>query len=630
MNLAVLRLIPKLGFWNVLSVASHRAKIRSGWYRRTLSIEPREGQPIFNLESIAPPAKPRPRGEGVVRAADRILHGKVHVFGTGPWHVGFPPDWFTHPISGDEIVDSESHWSDISDFSSGAGDIKGIWELSRFGWAITLAEAFLMSGDRRYVVQLEKWVVDWVVRNPLNQGPNWKCGQETSLRMIQLLHAAEVLGVAGPASASPGLRSFVEDHCRRIEPTLSYAMAQENNHGTSEAAALFIGGAWLSATATKPAAGSSTAAQRWEAKGRKWLEDRVSHLVEADGSFSQYSINYHRLLVDTLVEAERWRARLERQPFNERFCERAGAAARWLHALTDPVSGDAPNLGANDGAHILAPDPTAYRSFDVSAARGIEVLTDQPPSSMECRGSKLFPKGGYAKLEAPGSEGSTWAVIRFPRYRFRPGDADPFHLDLWHQGRNILRDGGSFSYNPVEPELRSYISGPPGHNTIQFDGRDPMPRVGRFLRSHWLKTDEVFLTDQSEQPKSWTGRYRDHCGAEHERRVTVQPDGWEVRDRVSGFNHAAVLRWRLEPSAWRLDGFVCRGDGVSLSVESTAEIDRFELVEGWESRHYGVRTPLPVLELEVSAAATPITIVTMIRFDTAQLHDEPDPQGHAE
>ena len=630
MKLGVLRLIPKLGLRNVATVALHRAKLRSGWYRRVLPIEPREGEPVFNLKSLARPPGPRPTAKSVIRCADHLLRGEVYVFGVGPWQVGSPPYWFTHPITGDQIIDTRSHWSEIGDFSSGAGDIKGVWELSRFGWAVTLAEAFLTSGDRRYVETLNHWIEDWVARNPLNQGPNWKCGQETSLRLIQLLHAAHLLGVGDSASASPALRRFVEDHCRRIEPTLGYAMAQENNHGTSEAAALFIGGAWLSRVASGRTGDVPTSVRRWERKGRRWLEDRVVRLVEADGSFSQYSINYHRLLVDTLVEAEAWRMRLERPPFSETFQERCGAAARWLNALTDPVTGDAPNLGANDGAHILTPDPSSFRRFDVSAARGLRVLTDLSPGSPALAGSQHFPEGGYTKLVEPNSGGSTWALVRFPRYRFRPGDSDPLHLDLWHEGRNILRDGGSFSYNPGDPELRSYITGPAGHNTIQFDGRDPMPRVGRFLRSHWLEGEALHLVDEPDQPLQWTGRYRDHLGAEHERRITVHPNRWEVRDRVSGFDHSAVLRWRLEPNDWQLEGYMCSGNGVSLRVEPPPQTTRFELVEGWESRHYGVRTSLPVLELEVPAVRAPLMIITVIRFDPTSVQEKAAPEGEVE
>ena len=46
----------------------------------------------------------------------------------------------------------------------------------------------------------------------------------------------------------PGLPALLAVHLKRIAPTLHYAMAQDNNHGTSEAAALFIGGTARSAT----------------------------------------------------------------------------------------------------------------------------------------------------------------------------------------------------------------------------------------------------------------------------------------------------------------------------------------------------------------------------------------------
>ena len=75
-------------------------------------------------------------------------------------------------------------------------------------------------------------------------------------------------------------------HLRRIAPTIRYAIAQDNNHGTSEAAALFIGGTWLALL-------GEPAGRRWAVRGRRWLEDRAGRLIGVDGSFSQYSLNYH-------------------------------------------------------------------------------------------------------------------------------------------------------------------------------------------------------------------------------------------------------------------------------------------------------------------------------------------------
>ena len=34
-----------------------------------------------------------------------------------------------------------------------------------------------------------------------------------------------------------------------------------------------------------------------------------------------------------------------------------------------------------------------------------------------------------------------------PIYKFRPSQADPMHLDLWIDGLNLLKDGGTLSYN---------------------------------------------------------------------------------------------------------------------------------------------------------------------------------------
>jgi len=39
------------------------------------------------------------------------------------------------------------------------------------------------------------------------------------------------------------------------------------------------------------------------------------------------------------------------------------------------------------------------------------------------------------------------ALLRYPRFRFRPSHADVLHVDLWVDAVNVLRDGGTFSYH---------------------------------------------------------------------------------------------------------------------------------------------------------------------------------------
>src|SRR3546814_17262169 len=57
--------------------------------------------------------------------------------------------------------------------------------------------------------------------------------------------------------------------------------------------------------------------------------------------------------------------------------------------------------------------------------------------------SRLFDQGGYAVLK----RGTATAVLRYPRFHFRPSQAAALHLDLWIDGGNMLRDRGSLRHH---------------------------------------------------------------------------------------------------------------------------------------------------------------------------------------
>jgi hypothetical protein len=606
MKAEVLRLVPSLGYRNVARVGLHRLKKRLGWYERSLPLRAGAGDgdgPVFSGDPTAdvPPVRSGP-GE-----AEELTRGRMRIFGTGPYLVGSPPDWFVGPLSGRRVADPTLHWSRIDDFGSGVGDIKEVWELSRFAWAVELARAFRASGDPRFLATLNRWVADWRERNPWNQGPNWKCGQESSFRLMHLLEAARITGDARLPDRAL-LRSMVIEHCRRIEATFGYGRAQDNNHGISEACALLVGGLWLSGW---PGRGRREA-ERWRELGERALSERCLRLIAEDGSFSQGSMTYHRLVVDTLTQVGVFARELgAARVLSSAAEERVRKAVDWLAAFTDPISGDAPNLGANDGSHVFTMTEGPYRDFRPSIRRAREIFGG---GAEDAAGIRVFPDGGYVRIALPGS-GASWLMIRVPRYAFRPGDSDPLHLDLWHRGRNLLRDGGSFSYNAPDPTIFEYLSGPAGHNTIQFDGRDPMPRVGRFLRSHWIHATNAGSWLDGGDVRKWSGSYRDHAGAEHAREVSASENRVEVVDRCRGFTDHAILRWRLEPGPWRLDGARCVGDVATLEVSVPPPgASRIALVEGRESRRYGELTPLPVLEVEVPSGPGWTEIRTIIEL----------------
>jgi len=448
--------------------------------------------------------------------------------------------------------------------------------------------------------------------NPPYLGANWKCGQEASIRVIHLCCAALILGQEKQSLL--GLQQLVRLHLRRISPTIHYAIAQNNNHGTSEAAALFIGGSWLSSL-------GSSDGKRWEGLGRCWLENRAKKLIEKDGSFSQYSLNYHRMLLDTLSFVEIWRQRLGVYSFSSHFYEKSALATSWLYQMVSPISGDGPNLGANDGSRLLQLTDSSYRDYRPSVQLAMAIFQSRPaylkagpwnlhlawlgvpeaegkvPVYVDCD----YDYGGYKILR----HGDANLVLRYPQFRYRPSQADALHIDLWVSGVNLLRDAGSYSYNSV-PDLSGYFSGTIAHNTVQFDDRDSMPKLSRFLYGSWLKASHISPISRNHISVTCSAGYRDFRSAEHVRTVSLNENSVSIIDEIKGFNQKAVLRWRLPNSVWGIEntdaGTLVSDGKSSLVVTSDAPILSARLTVGWISMFYMQKEPVSVLEVEIGRA----------------------------
>lgn len=528
------------------------------------------------------------------------------------WHraplTGTPPDWFANPFADAPQPDAARDWWRIGDF--GSGDIKGLWELSRLDWAVAWATG-AANGDAAALDRLNLWLVDWAQANPPYRGPNWKCGQETSIRVMHLITAAWVLGQ--DRAPEPGLVALLVAHLQRIAPTMSYAIGQQNNHGTSEAAALFIGGSFL--------VGHDPRAEGWAKKGRRWLEERAQTLIEPDGSFSQYSVTYHRVMLDTYALAEAWRRHRALPAFSPRLMDRLAAATRWLDAMCERVGGDAPNIGANDGARLLQLTGSDYRDFrpsvQLAAAlfegrnafgpgpwtaplRWLSVPDGAPGPAPD---STTFGDGGYHVLRTSGA----LAVLRFPRFRFRPGQADALHVDLWSDGVNLLRDAGTYSYNA---EGADWFPGTGAHNTVTFDGRDQMPRLGRFLFGDWIDAEDVEPVEHSGDKVTAAAAYTDAKGARHHREITLTENGMTCRDTLSGSFTTARLTWRLAPGTWDDAGDALRNGRFTLSVAVDGKKIAPTLETADESRYYQRKSEIPAASVTVDRPATLLTKVT--------------------
>ncbi len=541
----------RLGARPVVLHLLHRACARLGLARRALRHSPAGG----GNSAAGGGHSPAGEGDSLAGGGDSLAGGG-EFFRPGPVPPGEPIDWHGP-------FDAGHHALDLGLFAP--GDIRPVWEVNR----LSVLPALAAAGEW---AAAERLVADWAAANPPYRGPAWACGQECALRAL-------TLAISLDAQPLPAMRALLEAHARRIEATRFYALAQDNNHAISEAAGLLACGLVLGDAAR-------------ERRGAAALHRATRRLIAPCGAFAQPSARYHRLLLDTLaVTVLLWRRhRGAEADLALRPC--AAAATAWLARIMDPQTGRLPRLGPEDPSCFADLEGAGPDDARASIVRAQHVFGAVPVRSDAWISEGSWVSEGWRGWQA----GRLRAILRTGTpARFRPAHADLLHLDLWVGSVNLLRDGGSGSYNPpADAAWRGVdLAAARSHNLITFDDAEPMPRVTRFLFARWPRTR--LLADGAET--------RDARGMTHARAVTLCQNGVRITDRIAGpFRHATV-RWRLAPGDWRLEGDAVEGCGARIAISADAPL-RLRLTEGWESPAYGTLAPVPVLEAVVAAPAS--------------------------
>lgn len=490
--------------------------------------------------------------------AERIMRGELQFF-NGEWKKIPLEDWLTNSSSG-HVYSNRLHWTQIPDFDPSMGDIKYVWEKSRFGFLQTI-----LRFDAAWKSDSSDWVFSridsWIANNPVNQGPNYRCSQETSLRVFNWTLALYFYkdSIHLTAERFEKIIFSIYWQLRHIKSNIQFSrIAVRNNHAITETLALYTAGLLF------PFFKESS---DWKRDGKKWFEEEILYQIYEDGTYLQFSFNYHRVVIQLLTWAFSI-SRIHKDSFRMDVYQRAHQSLKLLTACQDQISGALPNYGANDGSLFFNWNDSSFRDFRPALDALHYALTetnlyqnsfedrqwfgvagqDQRFSSIAIHdGTASFTRGGIYTFRSK----SLLIFIVCVNYRDRPSQADNLHMDVWYQGNNFLRDAGSYRYN-TDASLVKYFFGTESHNTVMLGDSDQMEKGPRFIWFGWSKAiASVWSTvGESSAFEGSVAMTQKGKAVIHKRRIEINASAHSltVIDKVQG-NETAIMRqlWHIDP-----------------------------------------------------------------------------------
>lgn len=555
-----------------------------------------------------------------VAEAERLLKGELRYFAHQFIETDFPPDWHRDPFSGVRL-DADKHWSEISNDAD--VDIKLIWEASRFSMVYTLVRAYACTRDEKFAAAFWELIGSWAESNPPNTGPNWMDGQEVALRLLAWTFGFDAF-LESPSTTSERIGQFtvmVAAQAQRIYKNIGYAVSTRSNHTISEAFGLWLVGALF------PELRES---EKYRSLGHQLLEQEAAAQIFPDGSYSMYSLNYHRFVLHIYLCVIRL-AELSQSPFSSLVFERVSASIEYLSQLIDPSTGQMPVYGSNDGALVLPLNDCDFTDFRPLLQLGSYITKkrllfpagpwdedlfwlcgEQPlalvPTSIQKRSPASFPQGGAYILHGTDSQ----AVIRCTHFRARPSHADQLHVDLWLHGREIACDAGTYLYTG-KGVWRNGLAHTSVHNTVVVDYQDQMKMVSRFTWTDWAQGKVLKQTESMWQGEH-DGYRRLADPVTHRRTILLLPgDRWLVVDHLGGNRtHHYALHWllldgtydvqELAPGKFRVALDIpdnkLSGSKIAVQIGLIEGQGHFSVVRGdpgstrgWRSRYYADKEP---------------------------------------
>lgn len=572
--------------------------------------------------------------DDIVSRAEKIRQHRFDLLGFDNLNYGVEIDWHYDAVHNKRAP--RKPWFKVKylDFEE-VGDSKITWELNRHQHFVTLAKAYGLTGDDKFVQEIFAQWAHWHQQNPYPIGINWASSLEVGYRSLSWIWTFFLLQECPLFTIQ--LRKQWEAafnlNGRHIETYLSTYFSP-NTHLLGEALALFFLGTLFPRL---------HGAAHWQRRGWEILQSEAAKQVRKDGFYFEQSTYYHVYALDIFLHT-RILAELNQVAISPTFDQTLQLMLNALLLLGR--AGIEPSLGDDDGGRIFDPlrnraehmlDPLAtgavlYRrgdfKFVAGCAReetlwllGIKGLAqfDSLPSAEPSANSTTLRESGFY-LMADENRGEQLLIDAGPLGAGNGGHghADALSICLVRDGRNLLIDPGTYEYVGRDSE-RARFRGTGAHNTMQVDGLDQAESIGPFSWKNfpqvkverWLNGHQFDLFQGSHD-----GYSRLPSPVKHHRWVFHRKKKfWLVRDRAEGNgSHQLDIAWHIAPTLSPVGSKQCvfadERDRLALLTTDGNGWSRSVRRDYW-SPAYGRKEPASVVSF-VAKVDLPADFVTLL------------------
>ena len=484
-------------------------------------------------------------------------------------------------------------------------DVKVPWELSRFYHLPVLAQAYCSTSDEKYFTEIECQVSDWIKKNPVGFGVNWKCTMEVAIRACNWVLTWQMIDSISAAKTSKLKDLFLKSLRQHGRFIYSHLELGHTNHYLSDLVGLIYLGVFF------PEFEESA---KWLKKGTKELEEEMKKQINPDGCDFESSVPYHRLVVE-LFGYSALLCKLNNIKLSDYFWNKLKEIFDFVAYYTKP-NGLAPQIGDNDNGqlHKLS---TFNRWLPLNDHRYLfdlarQIWPDyQPPKSA----SRNFPQSGYYIMR----DKDNYMFISAGEVGIaghKHNDILSFELQVCKQ--DFIVDPGTYVYTP-DAGMRNLFRSTAYHNTVVIDSKEQNRFDKRSLFIFMMRDDSKVRCLRWKSNNEQDLFVGEHDGYKrlkepisHKRTIKFSKGKvqWEIKDEFyctnSGQNLSHTFNWhfhlapqiaveKIGENELLLKG---KNNTVSFKIHDLPVAYSLVTKDSWFSPQYGEKIRSKVLRLE--------------------------------